>query len=300
MSALADASRVSQALVVRRTWLLRAACIHLVVASVALCGGCSPLPYYPDGANGCEIAADEGPVELLIHVDGRRRTYWLVVPDGYEPHTPMPTVFGWHGRGGEADMFRAYAGLEGPANGEAIFVYPQGLPTPGIGLGMTGWDLSHDGRDVAFFDAMLEQLDDQNCVDRSRVDAAGHSFGGYFTNALGCFRPDDLRAIGSVAGGPPAESCEAGTVAAILIHGDRDEIVDVADGRRARDEQLSRNGCSDETRPVDPAPCVAYDGCNAGEDVVWCEHDESALEGHAWPDFAGEAIWDFFAAQSPK
>lgn len=251
------------------------------------------------GTPGCGNPVEVGEGQVEIDVDGQARTYVLVVPDGYDPATPMPLVFGWHGRGGDADTARLYFGLEDAAAGAAIFAYPNGLPIESMG-GQTGWDLAPDGIDVAFFDAMVQQLSDELCIDTARIHSAGHSFGGYMSNALGCFRPDVLRAIGPVAGGPPFAACGDGRVAAILIHGELDEVVPISQGEAARDALLARNACEDTTMPVDPDPCVAYDGCDAGYDVRWCQHAEATLMGHMWPSFAGPAIWNFFAGLAPE
>jgi polyhydroxybutyrate depolymerase len=267
-----------------------------MIATLAYCcTACADFDSFTDGAIGCETAARTGEAELWIVADDRRRTYSLVVPDGYEAGTPMPVVFAWHGLGGGSDGARLDFGveLEAEADGAAIIVYPQGLRVP-LGGGTTGWELDPAGRDVAFFDAMLQQLDDQSCVDRTRVFSAGHSYGAYMTLALGCHRAHDLRAIGAVAGGPPMDACEPDGIAALLVHGIADEIVAVDESRRARDQLLERNGCDETTTPVDPAPCVAYDGCDPSRDLRWCEHTESAMNGHAWPSFATVAIWDFF------
>lgn len=266
-----------------------------IATPLACCGtACTDYVGFTDGAIGCETAARTGDAELGISVDGRQRTYLLAVPDHYEAGTPMPVVFAWHGLGGDGENARQDFGIEEQADGEAIFVYPQGLLVPLAG-GQRGWELAPDGRDVAFFDAMLQQLDDQNCVDRTRVFSAGHSFGAYMTLALGCYRADVLQGIAAVAGGPPMEACEPSGIAALLVHGKSDGIVPIDQGRRARDQLLERNSCDATTMPVDPAPCVAYDGCDPGHDVLWCEHDETANDGHAWPSFAAVAVWDFFA-----
>jgi len=269
--------------------------IRTATIATALAGcttACRVDPGFTDGAIGCETAARTGDAELSISVDGRRRTYLLAVPDGYEAGTPMPVVFAWHGLGGAYDLARREFGIEEASNGQAILVYPQGLHVS-LGGGTTGWELAPDGRDVAFFDAMLQQLDDQNCVDRTRVFSAGHSFGGYMTLALGCYRPAALRGIGAVAGGPPAHECEPGGIAALLVHGTVDEVVGIDQGRMARDGLLERNGCEETSEPVAPDPCVAYHGCDP--ELRWCEHAERANDGHAWPSFAGAGIWGFFA-----
>jgi polyhydroxybutyrate depolymerase len=251
------------------------------------------------GTPGCGNAVTTGAGVVEIDVNGEPRTYLLVVPDTYDPATPTPLVFGWHGRGGDADTARLYFGIEAASAGAAIIAYPNGLPIESMG-GQTGWDLGPDGIDVALFDAMLQQLSDEMCIDTARIYSTGHSFGGYMSNALGCFRPDELRAIGPVAGGPPFAACGEGRVAAIVIHGELDEVVLLSQGEASRDALLARNACADTTMPVDPAPCVAYDGCDAGYDVRWCMHSEEALMGHMWPEFAGPAIWEFFAGLAPE
>ncbi|HET6584488.1 MAG TPA: hypothetical protein VFG69_13595 [Nannocystaceae bacterium] len=278
------------------SWTLKAS----VATLLTLCGtACADLDLV-DGAIGCERAARDGAVHLQISVDALPRTYWLVAPEGYEAGTSMPVVFGWHGLGGEGDLARSDFGveMEREVDGAALFVYPDAQPLPLVRR--TGWDLEPDGTDVAFFDAMLEQLDDQSCLDRTSVYSIGHSFGGYMTSALGCYRPGDLRAIGVVEGGPPVADCKSDRVAAIVVHGESDEIVAIGEGRLERDELLARNRCSSTSVPVEPAPCVAYEGCDPGFDVRWCEHDERAKDGHAWPSFASAAIWDFFAPIPPK
>lgn len=253
----------------------------------------------PGGTPGCGMEAAPGESTLEIQVGASTREYLLVVPDGYDPETPMPLVFAWHGRGGTSEIARLYFQVENAANGQAIFVYPQGLPIESMG-GQTGWDLAASGIDVAFFDAMLEEVSAGLCVDPERVFSTGHSFGGYMTNALGCFRASALRGIGSVAGGPPFGVCEPDTVAAFVTHGTGDQVVPFSQGEASRDALLERNGCGAATAAVDPSPCEAYDGCAEGMPVVWCAHAETDLMGHMWPRFAGPAIWAFFEALPPR
>lgn len=249
----------------------------------------------PEGTAGCGTELPSGANTVEIQVGADTRQYLISVPTGYDPSTPTPLVFAWHGRGGSGSLARAYFGVEGASAGEAIFVYPDGLPLASMG-GQTGWDLAPTGYDVAFFDAMLEQVSDGACIDRERVFVTGHSFGGFMSNALSCFRPGEIRAMGSVAGGPPFGACESETVAAWITHGTLDEVVPFSQGEQSRDAMVDRNGCGASEAPIDPAPCVAYDGCSEGLPVVWCAHDETDLQGHMWPRFAGPAIWEFFAS----
>lgn len=253
----------------------------------------------PAGTPGCGLEVASGDADVEIQVGADAREYILVVPDGYDPSVPMPLVLAYHGLGGTSDLARLYFHIESAADDQAIFVYPQALPLASMG-GQTGWDLSPAGNDVAFFDAIVQEVSQGLCIDEQRVFATGHSFGGYMSNALGCFRASVLRAIGPVAGGPPFGACEGDTVAAWLTHGTGDAVVPFSQGQQARDALLDRNGCDAGTAAVDPAPCVAYEGCAEGMPVVWCEHQETELQGHAWPRFAGPAIWAFFASLPPK
>lgn len=254
----------------------------------------------PMGTAGCGMAATAGATPLVIDVNGTMREYTLIVPEGYNASTPYPLVFAWHGLGSNGDQARLYLQIEQASAGAAIMIYPDGLPLESMG-GQTGWDLAPEGVDVQFFDAMLAATTSTLCIDEARVFSAGHSFGGYMSNALGCFRASVLRAIGPVAGGPPFGECEADErVAAIMIHGSLDMVVPIEQGIAARDNVLARNGCAETTMPHDPEPCAAYDGCMPGYDVWWCEHDIADFSGHTWPPFAGSGIWDFFAALPPE
>jgi polyhydroxybutyrate depolymerase len=253
----------------------------------------------PAGTPGCGLAVEPGETTVELEVGESTREYILVVPTGYDPDTPLPLVFGFHGLGSNAAVSRLYFQIEQAADGQAIFVYPEGLPLGSEG-GLTGWDLAPTGIDVALFDAILAEVSEGLCIDPQRVFASGHSFGGYMSNALGCFRASVLRAIAPVAGGPPLDVCEDDTVAGWMAHGVSDGIVPFVLGELARDSLLDRNGCEATTTAVEPAPCVAYDDCAADMPVVWCAHEETELSGHMWPRFAGPAIWAFFDAVPPK
>lgn len=244
--------------------------------------------------DGCGAdAGAEGAQDRMIEVAGAERHYIVVIPPGYDPATPHPVVFAWHGLGGSGTLARAYFKIEEAAAGAAIFVYPDGLPQANM-QGQSGWNLADGGEDVQFFDAMLADVTATACVDAGRVFSAGHSFGGYMTNSLGCYRGGTIRAIAPVAGGGPFGAC-TGQVAAWLAHGTLDAVVPFAMGEASRDAWTAANGCGDQADPTPPAPCTAFAGCDAGFPVHWCAHDEPDFSGHAWPAWAGAGIWGFFA-----
>jgi hypothetical protein len=58
---------------------------------------------------------------------------------------------------------------------------------------------------------------------------------------------------------------------------------------------LKQNHCGTTTKPVDPSPCVAYDGCDEGYPVTWCEWDgEHAVANFGTGIDTGVVIADFF------
>jgi poly(3-hydroxybutyrate) depolymerase len=263
-----------------------------------------------DGSAGCGLSgAPTGSLSSqTILVGDRTRTYALTVPKNYTPSTPLPVVFAWHGMGGSGSVARSYFRLDTTIANKAIVVYPDGLP---VGDGGTGWDLTANGIDVAFFDALFAYVSNTYCIDRNRVFTTGHSYGGFFTNILGCYRGDVLRATAPVAGMPPSAygrgtvTC-SGKVAALIIHGSNDPTVDYTRGGiGGRDFWTAQNGCS-TSDPVEIAPpgCLEYQNCQPDLPVVFCTHTEQ----HNWPTAnaagcsdggvcfdAASVIWTFFS-----
>lgn len=244
----------------------------------------------PCGATGAATGAIDG----TITIRGVERSYILAVPSDYDSNSHYALVFAFHGLGSNASQARLYFGVEEASAGEAIVIYPNGLPKYGSGT-QTGWNLYPTGEDFELFDALLARITAAYCIDDARVFATGHSYGGYFSNCLGCGRGAALRAIAPVAGGGPYFPCDNG-VAAWIAHGVLDSTVAISEGEASRDHWRDENGCDDTTSPTTPSPCVAYDGCDTGLPVVWCEHEETTLGGHGWPSFAPQGIWNFFDA----
>jgi poly(3-hydroxybutyrate) depolymerase len=246
----------------------------------------APLP--PEGSAGCGLGAEGIATEL--DVDGQTRSFELSLPPDYDPGKTYPLVFALHGLGGYGLLAKSYFGLQWSAASEAILVYPDALPLQLFGF-QAGWELSPYGYDFDFFDALYAHLAASLCVDLDRVFATGHSFGGYMSNSLGCYRSEVLDAIAPVAGGPPAYGGCGAPIGVWLTHGSADATVVLSEGKSALARWRTTNGCSAESEDTSPSPCVAYKGC--ARELHWCEH----TGGHEWPDFAPGAIWDFFASQ---
>lgn len=254
---------------------------------------------------GCGSAtAPESGLQSVM-VDGETREYIIAIPEGYDANKPYRLVFAWHPWGGSAQQTagsngRGYYGLEAEAAGEAIFVAPDGLDFGGMGQ---GWG-NEGGKDLAFFDAMLERFESELCIDQARIFSTGFSFGGMMSWAVGCGRGDVVRAIAPMAGNTMVSGCLDGTnpVAVMGFHGINDEVVTIEGGRTGRDEFIARNNCGEgapsESTYCDgvredrqPCECVSYQGCDEGYPVTWCEFNGP----HEPAPSSAATIWNFFA-----
>jgi polyhydroxybutyrate depolymerase len=224
------------------------------------------------------------------------RQFYVSLPASYDGSRAYPVVFAWHYAGGTASALIApgYGGaFYGVQKGfpEAIYVAGQGLTD--ASSGKTGWP-NTNGQDVAMARAMLTWLESNYCIDQNRIMATGMSYGGIMSDTLACQMPDVFRAIGVMSGALfsfGGSKCGAHPIAAWITHGTADPTVDISGDETARDQILKDNGCGTTTQPVDPSPCVSYDGCTSGYPVVWCPVDG---EGHTIPSFAAGAISTFF------
>ncbi|MCU0714925.1 MAG: hypothetical protein MUD03_02240 [Pirellula sp.] len=214
----------------------------------------------------------------------------------------QPVVFVWHGHGGamrhSARTFRIHELWP-----EAIVVYTQGLPTPGMTdpegkkNGWQRFDGDQDNRDLLFFDALLEELAKSYKVDRKRVYSMGHSNGAAFTYLIAMSRPGALAAIAPSAA--PARGIRAGFLAGdplakipplpvMHIVGKDDKIVPRAWQIPTIEAFKKKNGCSTEAKPWEPG-CVIYES-KSGAPVIVMEHEG----GHTYPQVANEKIVKFF------
>jgi polyhydroxybutyrate depolymerase len=251
----------------------------------------------PYGSKGCSLAAKRGVAkDSSVDVGGDERTYVLSVPTAYDPYKAYPLVFVFHGSGGNAEGMRDEFGWSAIAEDKAIVVYPDGNDGR--------WDLDsppESNADYRFFDALVAEIGEKTCVDRTRVFATGWSMGGYFSNQLGCRRGNVLRAIAPHAGGGPFGGDGAydeeghlrcGAAPAVMVfHGADDGSVDLSEGQTTVNYWAWAQGCASETAPTSPSPCVAYRGCK--KPVIFCK--VPGLDHGIWSN-GPKATWDFFAS----
>ncbi len=72
-----------------------------------------------------------------------------------------------------------------------------------------------EAESITFFDAMIEQIGEAYCVDRSRVFVVGHSLGGWFTHKIACLRGDIVHGMAGVGSAGYNGNC-TGPVASLI------------------------------------------------------------------------------------
>jgi polyhydroxybutyrate depolymerase len=176
-----------------------------------------------------------GDFDKTIAVGTASRRYLLHVPASYRSGSPIPAVLLFHGGQGSAttianitgkDTFSAFADRAG-----FIAIYPNSVSGT--------WD---DGRDtvpvatndVAFVDALLDEVAKDYNVDTKRVYATGISNGGMMTHRLACDLTKRFAAVATVAANMPVSlstKCSPTRAMPIaLLSGDADPLMPYAGG----------------------------------------------------------------------
>jgi len=179
---------------------------------------------------------------------------------------------------------RSYYGLDRAAD-DAIVVYPAALDN---GKGSFSWtgpdDVKGFPNDVLFFDAIVERLANQYCIDMDRIYVVGHSLGAWMANSVACLRGDVVRASATVGGDSIFTACN-GPAAAFIMHNPDDNLSSFTGAERLRDMRLQTNACEMESKPVSPEEflCQEYK-CDGGNTVVWCPHEiDEDEDGTVYP-----------------
>lgn len=265
----------------------------LVICALVGCGGSDggdPVPSDSDVSSdssspairsaGCGVASTATPEAFSQRtIDGR--DLWVRVPTDYDPERAYPVIYEMHGCSSAATREDNNVPVENHVGDAAIVVRARAAANC--------WDTSTTGPDVPYVDAVMDDVENAFCVDTSRRFMTGYSSGSFMTHVLGCIRGDKLRGIASIAGGQAGNDC-TGDPAALLIHDENDNTVNISASLGARDNHLTRNACG-ATTTAGEDPCVVYDGCAAGKPVVWCQ---TSMQDHSRQDqLAGPIFWSF-------
>lgn len=262
----------------------------VAVALLALAGVARAEPGSP-GCSATSLTKGER-LEREIDVDGTNRTFILDVPETLQPGKPVPLLLDFHGFGhSAAGVWRVSGFRELGTRERFITVYPQGLGVQLLGRQDAGWEIFRlDGnRELAFVKKLLDQLEQQYCIDRQRVFATGFSNGAFLSHLLACSMGDRIAAIAPVGGGPLELACTPSRPVSVIIHhGRNDAVVPVDRARQLFETWKKLDGCTAQ-RSNDPGTCSRALDCRDGVSVVYCEGDGE----HRWPPDATLRIWEF-------
>jgi poly(3-hydroxybutyrate) depolymerase len=221
-----------------------------------------------------------GTIDIMF--GGASRKYILRVPDGYDQNHPHRLVFAFAESGSSAesveerDFFRL-ANLD--TDKKTIFVAPDAAN------GMGQWNKS----DIELTDAILKELEDDLCIDKTRIFATGFSFGGAMSLALACQRADVFRGVAFFSGADLTGSCTETLTKPIAYYasqasGDSSGDPIPSSGRIKQAQFAAVNGCTAEpsatTFPAagQPHTCTDYKNCSAGHPTKYCVFDGP----HGW------------------
>jgi len=235
----------------------------------------------------------EEPAPTKWTVDGVEREALVYLPsNSSEDRTPV--IFAFHGHGGS--MHFAARGMAFQNYWpQAIVVYPQGLPTPGIVLDgegkKRGWEHKPDqegDRDLKFVDAILASLRDKYSIDENRVYATGFSNGGLFTYLLLSQRSNEFAAF--APGGAVLLPQVPLTRARPVLHygGQSDQLARFEKQEATIDQVRKFNGCAERGESCGPS-CTLYNSSKAAP-VETFVHPY----GHFYPPAVTSLIVKFF------
>jgi poly(3-hydroxybutyrate) depolymerase len=237
---------------------------------------------------------------INIMFNNASRNYILRVPEDYDNDHAYRLVFAFAESGSSAMSVatRNYFTLATLDSTNTIFVAPDAANGAG------SWSQS----DVDLTDLILAELEEDLCIDKSRIFATGFSFGGAMSLALACKRADVFRGVAFFSGADLTGSCTGTLTTPIAYYasqasGDSSGDPIPSSGRIKQAQFAELNGCMPEPEattfpaPGQPHKCTVYQGCSAGHPTVYCVFDGP----HGWePRDPGESMswnapkaWEF-------
>ncbi len=238
--------------------------------------------------------------EHEIEVDGQTRRYLLTAPEDEES---TPLVVDVHGLMEGADVHSQQSGLGefGIENGFAT-VFPHGTGEP------LSWGVEVGSPDVAYIDAVVDEVLASRCIDESRVYVTGLSMGAMMTSLLACERADRYAAFAPVNGLRLPEGCAPSRPVPLLaFHGTADPILlfnggvdtsSFAGGEPGPGATIPEPDLDGEGYPATAQEWAELQGCTDPVDVdeppvverTWTCPEGAAMEldvvmgqGHGWP-----------------
>lgn len=300
----------------------------LLVLSVCTAGAAAAAP-------APQWSQEPGDYEVTLKVCGDKRDFLYHLPPCYDGTRKFPVVLVFHGKSASAKLVKKFSGMDETADKFGfIAVYPNGT---GFSLfkgfnagGSTNPKDLEKPDDVAFTNAILNQLERCLCVDCDRVYATGLSNGAMMCHRLAVELPNRITAIAPISGTLGTNVCPPKCPIPIMqFQGSCDEVLPM-DGPQEKGLFASQTfyptaqtmqfyacaaGCKAAPTITDLPDCVddgttirlhTYTDCKPGIEVILVE---ICGGGHQWPQHglpfkylgttseeidANEMMWCFF------
>ncbi|HET7545659.1 MAG TPA: hypothetical protein VFK05_37585 [Polyangiaceae bacterium] len=234
-------------------------------------------------------SATVGQASPVNTISGNRQ-FLVRWPANYDNKKAYPLHIGLHGHGGNlSENGKDNFGLWSLSKNTVIFVTLAGVSG--------NWD---GATDVAYSDAVLEQVESELCIDSSRIILEGFSQGGAMAWYLTGAHPGVFRAVVGHSGGGVSGVPALSPVAYLGTLGTSDVS---GNSQATQTDQFAKvDGCTIETLPTATTGkhgCTPYKGCKEGFPVTWCSYDG----GHGFQDtdagssmtWVPQVVWDFLS-----
>lgn len=252
------------------------------------------------GSGGDDAVGRPAPVQHgTIDVDGVDRAYRLFVPPTLDRRRPAPLVIVLHGGANSVeDTVRTTLFDREASAGDFLVVYPEATRLEWNAGTCCGSAPARNPDDVGFLTRVLDRLEAEYSVDRTRVFVAGVSNGAMMAYRFACERADRVTAVGSVAGAVVVDDCQPSRpVSVIELHGTEDPLVPYLGGRAdfpgaetrppyASTADMMRrwggvNGCPSTAATVTDGPVTtaSWTGCRNGSALSLVTVEKG---GHIW------------------
>jgi polyhydroxybutyrate depolymerase len=258
-----------------------------------------------------ETSLEPGDNDGAVQVGDTTRTYVVRLPASYAGTTGVPLVLDFHGLGDSPGVEAAYSGYRELAEQEGFVVaWPQGIEDSwNIGPCCT---TSRAVDDVGFARALVEQIQQEACIDPKRVYAVGYVMGGGMALYLGCNAADVFAGVASSGFDLLAESeapCQpVRPITEISFRGTADPVIPYEGGTGAPPNDLDvtvtmlgavgtferwaeLNQCVGSPSAADSNGCSTYSQCQDGVEVVLCTTEGG---GEDWG--SAEIAWNVLNA----
>lgn len=193
----------------------------------------------------CDMSAQQ--FSIKVNASGEDRTYYMTFPSNYDKTKPYKLLFANHCMGSSSNHMATwinadqdhpspyYAQKAQDTEGNYIFVAPQG---DGSGMWTKG------EKDHQFISELLTQIEDNYCIDESRVFMTGFSFGAMFSNSLAQTFQSRVRAVAvyAVADYNIYLPDNAGKpIAWMAVHGTNDGMCDYNRAKNSAVKRILKN-----------------------------------------------------------